>query len=121
MELHPPAWPAVTPAQPVSPVLTTSHPCAAPQASASELFSLWDEHCGRHAPLDGLGAVESGADLASSRHGQEPPQTPPQQRGGGTDGLEGAEGGAAGAFAAPGEELLLGDDQERRSWRRRLR
>ncbi|KAL4448129.1 hypothetical protein ABPG75_005348 [Micractinium tetrahymenae] len=100
------------------------------QASATELFDLWDQHCGRAA--QGLPPVASCSDLPDTSGaaaddgpgsaGSTPPApaallTPPHLRS--SEDLRSLEGGGA---AGCERSALLGDvEEERRSWRRRLR
>jgi hypothetical protein len=91
------------------------------QASAAELFDLWDDHCGRpRKPAAPAGpAAAAGARAASAaENGQgEDAQGPLLVGQGSSEALLELEGGAAGE--AQGQ--LLGDAVERRSWKRRAR
>lgn len=103
------------------------------QSGAAELFDLWDEHCGRprqHAarglapvasceelPAGGSSdAVASGGDGSSRPPAPAALLTPPHLRS--SEDLRALEGGGP---AGDERGALLGDEEEGRSWRRRLR
>ena len=91
------------------------------QASAAELFDLWDDHCGRpRKPAAPAGsAAEAGARAASAAESGEGEEAegPLLLGQGSSEALLELEGGASGE----GQGQLLGDAVERRSWRRRAR
>ncbi|KAL4853041.1 ABC transporter G family member 28 [Chlorella vulgaris] len=87
------------------------------QASPTELFDAWDDHCGQ--PRKSLPPSSAPGSEAGSTAGR---QVPPQAALlGGMDGSGGGPG-AGSDLPIEGDAVeLLGDEEERRSWARRFR
>ena len=86
------------------------------QVTAAELFDLWDDHCGRARKPPPPSAIGRGSGTASPALPGSVADLARLEDGGSGAGLSSGEGGEEEERGA-----LLGDEVERRSWRRRLR